>query len=173
MRGLKSLAAEARPFIGPLGDEIGAAGLGGRALAYEGGAGVRPAERAVASPIDKLLASESFANLPRGAVSKAKAKPTVPRSVFQQMSDAGEFTGDRTTGQFTEGPGGLSSLAKKAPPQRPSAGSIMQDMEENYGHGLRPNPWSEVPLPESLQMDPMQRLAARSAERFGKKYRKE
>lgn len=190
LKGLKA----ATPFIGPLGDVAGADMMAGRALAYGGGAGARPTARAAATPIDKLMASPSFANLPKGNVSKAaplklsgKLGPTEGpltfgdsvrdlarrnpdmqgpttfadavrgeaarvKSPFERMSAAGQFRGDRTTGQFKEGAGGLSDLI---------AGRI------------RPHemPWEPVALPQPLS--PFERLAARSRERFGKKYRKE
>ena len=45
------------------------------------------------------------------AFRKFVAKPAMPSprlSPFQQMQKAGAFEGDRTTGHFTEGPGGLT-----------------------------------------------------------------
>ena len=47
--------------------------------------------------------------LSEAAVSKNVAKP--PNSPFQALQDAGAFRGDRSTGHFTEGAGGLSELA--------------------------------------------------------------
>ncbi len=166
-----------------LADE--AANAGGRALAYEGAqAPMRPwpqpqgaAPVASASPIEQLMETPAFSKLPQGNVSKAKpaaAALRAPESVFDRMSREGAFAGDRTTGQFTEGPGGLSSIAARAPRPKASAASIMNDMEESYGHGLRPSPWQEVAVPSGpTPMSAEQRLAARSMERFGKKYRKE
>lgn len=193
LRSLRTVAQETKPFIGPLTGaatmEPGAANLAGRALAYEGGAGVRPAGRNAASALDRLMASPSFANLPRGTVSKAA--PGVERGAqssadavreragairanagnpqqgaesfadavraeaarpFRRMEAEGAFAGDRTNRGIgaleVEGPGGLSSQPRP------------YEM-----------PWEPVELPPSLS--PMDRLTARSQERFGKKYRKE
>lgn len=127
--------------------------LGGQALAHEAQSQpMRPwlqaSGAAAPSAVDELMASPSFSKLPQGAVSKAKQSP------FKRMSAEGAFGGDRTTGQFTEGPSGLSAVAKGR---------------------VKPNdmPWETLPIPSSKPLDPMERLAARSKERFGKQYRKE
>lgn len=76
-------------------------------------------------------------------------------SPFEQMSSEGAFGGDRSVrgigGLETEGPGGLSSVLQ---------GKIL------------PN-WSPMELPAELPMDPMARLATRSAERYGRRFRPE
>ncbi len=115
-------------------------------------------------------------------MSKAKSVPVfndAPKtpSMFQRMKDEGAFQGDRTTGHFEEGPGGLSSLADLSKMKRAPAGAIFNDMEEAYGHGFRPTrvkPWQEITLPDAeSQIPEMERLAARSAERFGRRFRRE
>jgi hypothetical protein len=146
----------------------------GRALAFEG---PQVAGRG-SSAIEKLLASPSFENLPRGAVSKAKpasiaalkiagpqqgpmtfadavrAEAKRVKSPFEQMQQEGAFQGDRTTGQFKEGSGGLSDVA---------AGRVSRnDM-----------PWEPIDLSSEQPLSLMERLAARSQERFGKRYRRE
>ena len=195
VRGLRSLAAT-KPFIGPLGDLEGAAGIGGRALAYEGGAApiLRPTTRTAPAAIEQLLASPSFENLPRGEVSMARPRPGVPQGAqtfadavreaaatlkqhmipeqgattfadaarqeashpFRSMQRTGAFGGDRTVrgigGLEQGGPSGLSSLGSLKKNALPSV---------------------ELPIPSVEELDPMARLAARSTERFGKRYRKE
>lgn len=182
VRGLKTLLGKAAPFIGPLGDLEGAAGIGGRALAYEGpqvtANGARPAllgSQKVAA--EKLLESPSFAGLPRdvvapqgaqsfadavraagaiikghmgteqGAQTFADAVRERAASPFFKMNAEGAFGGDRTVRGIgaleKEGKGGLSSLV----------------------------PHSRLAIPSVQDMDPMERLAARSVERFGKRYR--
>jgi hypothetical protein len=178
LRGLRGMLKEAAPFIGPLGDLEGAAGIGGRALAYEGAqAGARPAERMSVSALQKLMETPSFANLPRGQVSMARiAKGAAPsvgeaqgaqsfadavrgeaarvKSPFERMAMAGEFAGDRSvrgiSGLETEGPGGLSAV---------SSGRIV--------------PERSLVIPSVEPMDPYQRLAARSVERFGRRFQRE
>lgn len=164
--------------------------LAGRALAYEGPQAARravdPMQRLAqasswSTPMERLMETPSFKNLPRGNVSKAKPAfqdaPKTP-SVFERMKAEGQFAGDRTTGQFEEGPGGLSSLASLSRSKSAPAESIFNDMEEAYGHGLRPMR-KPAAAPKSSTRDPqkplsdMERLAARSVERFGKRYRKE
>jgi hypothetical protein len=72
------------------------------------------------------------------------------------MNTTGEFAGDRSVrgigGLEKEGPGGLSSLK-----------------------GMKKIALPETPLdiPTSTPIDPMEKLAARSAERFGRRFRKE
>lgn len=163
LRGLRGLARGAEEAANPLADLVG-----GRALAFEGpqvAGRSRPA-------IDKLMATESFSKLPKGPVSRVPGGPEQgaqsfadavrteaarTKSPFEQMSAAGEFAGDRTNrgvGALEQGgPQGLTAL-----------------------HEGRIQPYvNEVPLeiPSVKPLDPMERLAARSKERFGKKYRKE
>lgn len=84
---------------------------------------------------------ESFVGDSPASMGNPNAALSGIKSVFQRMQDEGAFGGDRTTGQFEEGPGGLTSVANQ-PSGRPdrSSGGIMADMEENYGHGLRAEP---------------------------------
>lgn len=62
------------------------------------------------------------------------------------MSPVEQFYADnpmgegRTTGSFEEGPGGLSSLADKSRyKNNPNSLSILNDIADDYGHGLRPD----------------------------------
>lgn len=164
LRGLKEIA-------NPTADL-----MAGRALAYDGPSVARRGT----SAIDRLMASSSFENLPRGNVSMASEQnmrrnpltgevfagdsPTKvafpPKSPFEQMSAAGEFGGDRSVrgvGNLeTEGRGGLSDL---------------------IGGRITPNemPWEPIDLPASTKkpLNPMDRLTARSKERFGRNFRRE
>lgn len=83
-------------------------------------------------------------------------------SEFQKMSDSGAFGGDRTTGQFTPEnvftgkPTGLAGVSP-ADYEKLGAGSPEQDIE----------------IPTSDTFSPEERLAARSMERFGRRFRSE
>lgn len=141
LRGLRGIAAAV-----PEADL-----MGGRALAYEGpqiSGRARPA-------IDKLMASESFANLPKGDVSKAAPRVMSPIERFYAENPGAATGGEgRMTGQFEEGTGGLSDVV---------AGRV------------RPYemPPTELEIPLVKPMDPLERLAARSQERFGRRFRRE
>ncbi len=187
LQGLRGLMSRAPQAAGAADDLANL--LGGQARAYEGadaplrGGIVDPMQKlalasrqAPPSAIDQLMETPAFARLPKGNVSKAKTPKTPagkPESVFQRMQREGAFLGDRTTGQFEEGPGGLSSLAGRSPVRGSSSASIMNDMEGDWGHGLRPSPWRELSIPNPEPLSDMERLAARSAERFGRRFRKE
>ncbi len=188
LRGLRGLIPTRGIAVAPIAEDI-AGLLGGQARAYEGakaplrGGVVDPMQKlalasrqAPTSPIEQLMETPAFARLPKGSVSKAKAPKAPagkPESVFQRMQREGQFQGDRTTGQFEEGPGGLSSLAGRSPVRGSSSASIMNDMEGDWGHGLRPSPWRELGIPNPEPLSDMERLAARSAERFGRRFRRE
>jgi hypothetical protein len=109
------------------------------------------------------------------AVREQAAKPAF------KMNAEGAFGGDRSVrgigGLEQEGTGGLRSLALKSLKKKPGSysnpGAVFRDMEEGYGHGLRPAKEVDMFIPSVKEMDPMERLAARSRERFGKKYRRE
>jgi len=199
LRALKMLGKGA-PFIGPLGDLEGAANIGGRALAYEGPQVARGARSAVPA-IDKLMASESFAGLPRGQVSLArKVSPRSPvigepqgaqtfanavreqaTKPFFKMNAEGAFGGDRSVrgigGLEQEGEGGLRKLALASMKKKPGAYSnpkgVMQDLEEGYRRGLQPSKEVSLDIPSVEPLDPFEKLAARSRERFGRKFYKE
>jgi hypothetical protein len=206
LRSLRTVAQDAKPFIGPLSAaatmEPGAANLAGRALAYEGGAGVRPASLSSLQPIDRLMASSSFANLPRGNVSKATSwKDELlgaegPSQPFNWPEAGGNFAADTTGSHVQASAQGANSFADAVraeaarPFRRMSAEGAFAGDRTNRGIGaleaegqqgltavqegrVAPNemPWEPVQLPPSLS--PMERLAARSQERFGRKYRRE
>ncbi len=214
LKGLKGMQAATpgrlRPFLGALGDTESANALGGRALAYEGAAarGARPAAKAAPQAIDQLMASPSFANLPKGNVSKARPALGAnwkdellgaegPAKPFAWDEVGGNFAADASGSHVQAGaPQGAASFADavraeaKRPFRRMSAEGAFAGDRTNRGisglelegpQGLtaamegriRPNemPWETLQLPKSLSAE--ERLAARSMERFGKKYRKE
>ncbi len=213
LKGLKGMQAATpgrlRPFLGAVGDTESANALGGRALAYEGATrGARPAAKAAPQAIDQLMASPSFANLPKGNVSKARPALGAnwkdellgaegPAKPFAWDEVGGNFAADASGSHVQAGaPQGAASFADavraeaKRPFRRMSAEGAFAGDRTNRGisglelegpQGLtaamegriRPNemPWETIQLPKSLSAE--ERLAARSMERFGKKYRKE
>jgi hypothetical protein len=118
--------------------------------------------------------AQTFADAVRAEAARVK-------SPFERMQAAGEFAGDRSVrgigGLETEGPGGLNRLALASMKKRPGIssrlGSVMHDMEENYGHGPRPSTEVNLDIPSVEPISPYERLAMRSQERFGRRFRKE
>lgn len=69
------------------------------------------------------------------ALPEVRAKGEDPRSIFQQMEAAGDFAGDRTTGQF-DGSSGLSSIPLDALKRLAGAKGIASDIEPVVDEGI-------------------------------------
>lgn len=75
-----------------------------------GGEGMYNASKPAVKAAEPL---ESVYNKIRGTMGPAKPplpEPPPALSPFKQMEQAGQFGGDRTTGSFVEGPGGLNTM---------------------------------------------------------------
>lgn len=168
LKGLKALVTGAKEVL-PATEMADM--LGGRALAYEGGAGARPAGRQSISAIDKLMASPSFENLPKGEVSMARkaaaASDTIPpggyhaQDVLEQPGSqqymADQFSKNKDVADKVFGRN-LDLTGKPKRVVEADLSAATNDLAKRYG---------QKPL------DPIERLAARSKERFGKRFRKE
>lgn len=168
VRGLKSLVTGADEML-PMADM-----LGGRALAYEGGAGARPANRPAVSALSKLMQSSSFENLPRGEVSMAK----------KAGQAATEWEGTRVptyhAQDVLEQPGSQEYMASQFNKNKGVADEVFGKNKDLMGRSRGATEANLGPATDDLAkrygrkpLDPMDRLAARSAERFGKRFRRE
>lgn len=105
-----------------------------------------PVEPAV-TPIPKEIrtsGAKSFEDVARElgldpARLKAEAAPMPSRvatpgpTPFEQMAAEGQFAGDRTTGHFVEGPGGLSSITPEEIAKMGSASGVASDVLPSMG----------------------------------------
>lgn len=164
LRGLKSLlggAAEVAPNA-DLADM-----LKGRALGYEGGAGVRPEGRPAVAAMQKLMATPSFANLPKSEVSMAKkAAPAVT-----------EWEGERIptyhAQDVLEQPGSQRYMEEQFNRNKPIADEVFGKNLDLFG---RPKPQASTSRAEELRAiadkaampfrDEMKRLTALSTRRY-------
>lgn len=174
LKGLKALVTGASE-LAPAGEMADM--LGGRALAYEGGAGVRPEGRPAVTAIQRLMKSPSFENLPQGDVAMSGR---APRSASSQLPPGGYHAQD-----VIGHPGAERYMAEQFARNKPVADEVFGKTRDLMGkpRGGKPSFTGRTPTQVDItrelealsdtSMNPLDRLAARSAERFGKRFRKE
>lgn len=135
---------------------------GGRGLQKVGGAlsglkeMVSPSEADVSGnykgPRAKGAGDVSEYNFPEEVGGVSAEAPLSPIEQFNRDNPPGE---GRTTGSFEEGPSGLSSVAERSKARGASPESVMNDMQDSYGHGLQQEPplGHDVNVPEDFSFE--------------------